>query len=482
MTVGTADGADGTLLQVTDEKESGEDEVEVALQPRQGKVFADLRLGADIAGSRSLRANSGVANRGVQLLASGFSVTSQELAQADPQKIVAKQYLNGRDITDSPRGVFVLDTYPLSESQLLQRAPAVFQWLHDRAKPERDHNPRASYRENWWLPGENQPLMRRAISDLQRFVVTAITARHRTFVFVPDTILPDQALLVIGSDTADVLGTLSSRLHIAWALAAGGRLGVGNDPRYNKTRCFETFPFPDATAAQQTRIGELAEQLDAHRKRQQAAHAGLTLTGMYNVLEKLRAGEALSAKDKIIHEQGLVSVLRELHDALDTAVFEAYGWADLAPALVGRPGATTPLPEKPAEQAAAEEELLTRLVALNAERAAEEARGQIRWLRPDYQNPGAQGAAPDAGGQDDLAIAGTAGTAAVAEAPAGKQAWPKSMREQVAAVRAALAAGPLSHEAIAARFKRRPAAPVLAVLDALEALGMVSREGADWRL
>ena len=62
---------------------------------------------------------------------------------------------------------------------------------------------------------------------------------------------------------------------------------------------------------------------------------------------KLRAGEALSAKDKIIHEQGLVSVLRELHDALDTAVFEAYGWADLAPALVGRPGATSPLPENP---------------------------------------------------------------------------------------------------------------------------------------
>ncbi|WP_368660843.1 type IIL restriction-modification enzyme MmeI [Ectopseudomonas oleovorans] len=39
---------------------------------------------------------------------------------------------------------------------------------------------------------------------------------------------------------------ISSRLHVVWALAAGGRLGVGNDPRYNKTRCFETFPFPDA--------------------------------------------------------------------------------------------------------------------------------------------------------------------------------------------------------------------------------------------
>ncbi len=89
---------------------------------------------------------------------------------------------------------------------------------------------------------------------------------------------------------------------------------------------------------------------------------------MHNVLEKLRHGEALNAKEKATHEQGLVSVLRELHD---------------------RPGATLPLADKAPEQAAAEEELLSRLVALNAERAAEEARGHIRWLRPEFQNPGA---------------------------------------------------------------------------------------------
>jgi len=66
--------------------------------------------------------------------------------------------------------------------------------------------------------------------------------------------------------------------------------------------------------------------LDAHRKQQQAAHPDLTITGMYNVLEKLRSGEALTAKDKVIHEQGLVSVLKKLHDDLDAAVFDAYGW------------------------------------------------------------------------------------------------------------------------------------------------------------
>src|SRR5207248_2994638 len=98
---------------------------------------------------------------------------------------------------------------------------------------------------------------------------------------------------------------------------------------------------------------------------QQSQHPDLTMTGMYNVLEKLRSGETLSDKEKMIHEQGLVSVLKQIHDDLDAAVFAAYGW----------PATLT------------DEEILQRLVALNATRAAEEARGLVRWLRPDFQNP-----------------------------------------------------------------------------------------------
>lgn len=84
---------------------------------------------------------------------------------------------------------------------------------------------------------------------------------------------------------------------------------------------------------------------------------------MYNVLEKLRAGEELTEKEKAIHDKGLVSVLKQLHDDLDAAVFAAYGW----------PATLT------------DAEILERLVALNAERAAEEKRGIIHWLRPEYQ-------------------------------------------------------------------------------------------------
>jgi hypothetical protein len=81
-------------------------------------------------------------------------------------------------------------------------------------------------------------------------------------------------------------------LHVIWALRAGGWLGVGNDPRYSKSRCFDPFPFPDANNIQKQKIRVIAEELDAHRKRVLAGHPHLTLTGLYNVLEELRGGKS----------------------------------------------------------------------------------------------------------------------------------------------------------------------------------------------
>ena len=260
----------------------------------------------------------------------------------------------------------VIDLFGLTAEEVRARFPAVYQWVYERVKPERDQNNRASYRNNWWIHGEPRAALRPALAGLSRYIATPVTAKHRFFLFLDGNILPDDAIIAIATWM-----TLSFLVCSPAASMWLGRwlpvveLGVGNDPRYLKTRCFEPFPFPAATDAQQARIRALAEQLDAHRKRQQAQHPKLTLTDMYNVLEKLRAGEPLTAKDKAVHEQGLVSVLREIHDELDAAVCDAYGW----------PVTLT------------DEEILARLVALNAERAAEEAQGLVRWLRPAYQAP-----------------------------------------------------------------------------------------------
>lgn len=162
-----------------------------------------------------------------------------------------------------------------------------------------------------------------------------------------------------------MLGILSSRVHGAWATAAGGTLE--DRPTWTNTTCFLPFPFPLCGEREKARIRELAEALDAHRKQVQAKH-GVTLTGLYNVLEKIRAGATLTEKEKSVHDRGLVSTLKSLHDDLDAAVSAAYGWpVNLTDA-----------------------EILERLVALNAERAAEEARGVIHWLRPEYQAKGQQ--------------------------------------------------------------------------------------------
>src|SRR6185437_15899284 len=345
---------------------------------------------------------------------------------ANADKVI-RTYRNGRDLADTPRGVMVIDLYGLSAEEARTRYPAIYQHVLERVKPERDAKSNtkdgAGYARLWWLHGKPRQELRKALAGLPCYIATVETAKHRTFQFLDADVAPDNMVVCIALDDAHYLGVLSSRIHVAWALAAGGRLGVGNDPRYNKSRCFDPLPFPAATEVQQARIRDLGEQLDAHRKRQQAAHPDLTLTGMYNVLEKLRAGEKLTEKERIIHEHGLVSVLRQLHDELDAAVLDAYGWSDLLPLLQGahnssvRPriesgagsersaegakskdigeGASTPLAAQATLSAngvgdarrAFDEAILERLVALNAERAAEEARGLVRWLRPEFQHP-----------------------------------------------------------------------------------------------
>ena len=480
-TVGTAT-EEGKVARVIHEQTQGNDEIAVQLAIETGYVTPNLTIGVDPAKAQELKANRGIACVGYQLTGQGFIISAEQMMHlvGSMESTIIHPLLTGRDITQSPRGLYAIDLFGLSVDDVRTKHPAIYQWILERVKPERDQNKDHSSREFWWLFARTRADFRPALAGASLAAATSLTAKHRVFTSVDASTICDSTTVIFAVNDYSGFGILTSRIHVTWALAAGGRLGVGNDARYNKTRCFETFPFPEATPAQQTQIRDLAERLDAHRKRQQAQHPELTLTGMYNVLEKLRSGEPLTAKDKTIHEQGLVSVLRELHDELDRAVFAAYGWDDLAAQLVGKPGATTPLPDKPEALAEAEEELLRRLVALNAERAAEEARGLVRWLRPEYQNPSAAVAPEQSEAElDDTTDSQSAPAAAAAP---GKLTWPKQMREQVAAVRHALSQSPLPADALAAQFKRSPKVAVQAVLDALEELGMVQQDADQYRL
>ena len=276
MTVGAAGEGSGVLQQVVSERPGDNDTAEITLAECRGRILPDLTIGSDVAGAQPLQANGNISGRGVQLFGSGFIVTAQEAANLGLGRVAGlenhiRPYRNGRDLTATPRDVLVIDLFGLTAEEVRTRFPAVYQWVYERVKPERDQNNRAGYRNNWWIYGEPRAALRPALAGLRRYIATVETSRRRFFAFLDASILPDNMLVNIALDDAYFLGVLSSRIHVIWALASGGRLGVGNDPRYNKTRCFELFPFPAAIDAQQARIRGLAEQLDAHRKRQQAA-------------------------------------------------------------------------------------------------------------------------------------------------------------------------------------------------------------------
>lgn len=253
MTAGAVTDQPGTLQTVTREEQSKGLHWDVELDEQTGNILPDLTIGADVTGAEPLEANEDLANRGVCLFGKGFEVSPEKarelgFGEVDGLENHIRHYRNGRDLTQKSRDQMVIDLYGLEKEEVRERFPSVYQHVKEHVKPEREENNREWRRKHWWLFGEPNPKLRDMLGDLDRFTATPETAKHRFFQFLDATILPDNALVNIALDDAYHLGVLSSRIHVAWSLAAGGRLGVGSDPRYFKTQCFDPFPFPAATA------------------------------------------------------------------------------------------------------------------------------------------------------------------------------------------------------------------------------------------
>ena len=171
---------------------------------------------------------------------------------------------------------------------------------------------------------------------------------------------------------------------------------------------------------------------------------------MYNVIEKLRGQHELSAKERTTHEHGLLSVLLQLHDELDAAVATAYALPDDADDAT----------------------ILTHLCHLNAQRAAEEQRGHIRWLRPEFQGAGVSPPPAETTGDLDLPEGAEPSPAALRPSRA-KHLWPKPLPERVRLIATTLAtaARPLRTEEVTALFKSAKPADVEEILDTLVTLG-----------
>lgn len=446
MTVAGDSESQGLLLEVEDEKDGEEGTLTVSFKRRHGAINPDLTVGANAVAAVPLLSNKGMSFQGVIPLGDAFRLSLAEVTGLgfNPRKLpaVLKRYMIGRDVVQVHQPKWIIDFFGRSSDEARRDFPALWQRVFDRVKPERDQNNRPTRRINWWLFGENAPKLRRALGGLKRFIVVPDTSKFKPFVFLGADVLPDVQLYCVVSDDAWILGVLQSQVHQGWLRKVAPTLE--DRPRWKPSIVFEPFPFPAATAEQQARIRKSAEALDVHRKQQQAEFPTLTLTETYNVLEKVRAETPLGAGEKLIHNQALVSVLRTLHDELDAAVADAYA---ISPA-------------------ASDEEILTHLCNLNAQRAAEERKGLIRWLRPAYQNPATSAVQTTLATDEAESKIPTAKLAA-------KLSWPNTFPKQAQAVRSALYAfgAPISTAMLVKTFKGAKTDRVDEIMETLASLG-----------
>ena len=317
------------------------------------EIHADLSFGSALTHARPLLENRRKAFVGM-MPAGAFDI-SQEQAQAwldlpNPSGVsnsdVIKPYLTGEDIVQkaASRWIIDFDKIPLERAELYRKP---FQHLEQTVKSIRLQNNRKARRDFWWVFAERMPTLREAIKPLSRYIATPRVAKHRVYGWLPKEAIPANALTVIAAEDDYTFGLLNSSIHTDWVTALGSSMGMGNDSQYTN-HSFETFPFPKLSSEQEEAIARAArflEQMRQFLKRPEGAK--LTLTGMYNELEAWRSKGGGSEKYAGLEQ------LDEAHRTLDAAVAAAYGW-------------TWPL-EK--------EEVLSRLLALNLERAALEGGG-----------------------------------------------------------------------------------------------------------
>ncbi|MCX6911245.1 MAG: hypothetical protein NTY01_24830 [Verrucomicrobia bacterium] len=370
---------------------------------------------ADTTTATPLRANSDLAYMG-DTKGGAFDITDAQalemLRQPNPHGLpnsdVIVPWVNGLDVTRRPRSMFILDFGLTRSEDDCAKYQAPFAFVSEHVRPERVKNNRALYAKYWWRHVEPRPGMLTALAQIPRFLTTIAVAKHRLFVWMESPTLPDHSLFAFVCADDFLFGLLQSRFHDVWALKQGTRLETR--PRYTPTTCFETFPFPLSTPAQEAAIAAAAKELNELRERwlnppEWTQTRTLEFPGTvggpwdrYIVPEskiQSRVGETneVNPQSKIgtvryprleprnaecaaeLKKRTLTNLynarpawLDLAHKKLDAAVAAAYGWpADLS-----------------------DEQILEKLLTLNLERAAEEAKA-AKQKKPKAQREKEQG-------------------------------------------------------------------------------------------
>jgi hypothetical protein len=365
------------------------------LHVRKGRALTNARLdGRDVeritaflfhTGSHNdplpLRENGGKSFIGSILLGMGFTFDDDNEGAtpiAEMHRLIAKNpsnaerifpYIGGEEVNDSPTQVhrrYVINFGEMTEEEARVGWPDLMEIVERKVKPARLIQNREIRARYWWRFGETTPALVEAIRGLDRVLVTSRHQPQWGITFAGERIVFSEALVIFALRQAPAFAIIQSRLHEAWARFFGS--SMKDDLRYTPSDCFETFPFPLQWQSN-TRIETIGQAyLETRAHVMAASHEGLTKT--YN-----RFHDPDERRPEILN-------LRELHNAMDRAVLDAYGWTDIQPRCEfildyedEEGDETTSRRKKPWRYRWPDDirdEVLARLLALNAGRAKQE--------------------------------------------------------------------------------------------------------------
>lgn len=112
-------------------------------------------------------------------------------------------------------------------------------------------------------------------------IIPSVSSENRSYIpmgYLDENYISTNLCMVIGTEEIWLFGILTSRIHMDWVRAVGGRLETRY--RYSAGLCYNTFPFPRISAEKQAEIEEAAT--DVLLTREPYLTMGKTLADLYD--------------------------------------------------------------------------------------------------------------------------------------------------------------------------------------------------------
>jgi len=298
------------------------------------------------------------------------------LIEKDPRnREVIFPYIGGEEVNTSPTHAphrYVINFGERSEGESRQNWPDLMAIVEAKVKPSRmdaASSSKSSYGQRaavWWQHYHHAKELNAAIVGLAQVLVISQTSRTVAFAFVPGGMVYSQKLVVFPFDQYAVFAALQSRPHDLWARFFGSTMK--DDAVYTPSDCFDTFPFPEGW--------QIHPALEAAGKAYYEFRADLMVKNAEGLTKTYNRFHDPDERDPKIEK------LRKLHATMDRAVLEAYGWSDISTdcdflldyEIDEEEGGDKKKPWRYRWPDDVHDNVLARLLELNAERAKEEAR------------------------------------------------------------------------------------------------------------